>query len=253
MRLMAISDLHADFRENWLLLERVPESSYKDDILLVAGDIADRVETIERTLRLLRSRFGTVFFTPGNHELWVRNERQDSVEKLFRILKLCDNLGIQTKPARIDTVWIVPLFSWYDPEFGAEATDEDLEGWADFQFCRWPKGMREEFEHILDLNLPNLKSYDAPVISFSHFLPRPELLPPTGMLRFKGLPKVAGCHVLERQIRELKSITHVFGHSHINRDCVIDGIRYVQNALSYPKERRSDKLVFKEIHEFQRG
>lgn len=253
MRLLAISDLHADFHENWLLLERIPVSVFRDDVLIVAGDIADRPEIIERTLRLLRSRFKMVFFTPGNHELWVRNEKQDSVEKLFRIIRLCDSLGIQTKPARVDGVWVVPLFSWYDAEFDAEAADEDLDGWADFQFCRWPREIRHEVEYILSLNLPNLKSYDAPVISFSHFLPRAELLPPAGLLRFKGLPRVAGTALLEKQIRALKSITHVFGHSHINRDCVIEGIRYVQNALSYPRERRADELVFKEIHDFRRS
>jgi hypothetical protein len=56
-------------------------------------------------------------------------------------------------------------------------------------------------------------------------------------LRFKGLPKVAGCAALDKQIRSLKSGVHVFGHSHISCDRVIDGVRYIQNPLRYPRER----------------
>lgn len=44
---------------------------------------------------------------------------------------------------------------------------------------------------------------------------------------------------------------HVFGHTHIARDEVVDGTRYVQQPLGYPKERkrwglrlRLPKLVF---------
>jgi hypothetical protein len=97
------------------------------------------------------------------------------------------------------------------------------------------------------MNEPNITSYDGPVISFSHFLPRPELLPPRRNLRFKGLPKVAGCTSIDGQIRRLNSKLHVFGHSHINYDCVIEGVRYVQNALAYPNEHRRERTPIKLI------
>src|SRR5689334_15800520 len=116
MRILAISDLHTDFRENWRLVEQISNTSYHNDILIVAGDIADDFEIIKRTLSLLRSRFKMVFYTPGNHELWVRNEQYDSIEKLFKILRLCHSLEVQTMPANLNNLWIVPLFSWYDPE-----------------------------------------------------------------------------------------------------------------------------------------
>jgi hypothetical protein len=126
----------------------------------------------------------------------------------------------------VGNIWIVPLFSWYDSEFGSGPTDKELEGWADFHFCKWPEGVRRVSEYLTGLNLPNIKSYDGAVISFSHFLPRIELLPTREKLKFKGLGKVAGCRLIERQLRELKSVTHVFGHSHIDRDCEIEGVRY---------------------------
>ncbi|KAA6374506.1 MAG: hypothetical protein EZS28_029966, partial [Streblomastix strix] len=76
-----------------------------------------------------------------------------------------------------------------------------------------------------------------PIISFSHFVPRRELLPPQIFLKHKFLPYVVGSITLEQQVRSLGSTVHCYGHTHINQERVIDGIRYVQNALGYPRER----------------
>lgn len=249
MRVYAISDLHADFGANRLLLDRLSAARYEADALLVAGDVADDLKTIGDALALLRPRFGQVFFTPGNHELWVRRDEYDSIEKLFRVLELCERLDVKTGPFRLEGVWVVPLFSWYCADFDPEpvAEDSQLEGWADFHFCRWPAGVASPAEYLLRMNEPRVKNYDAPVISFSHFLPRRDLLPPTDRLRFKGLPKVSGCRALEQQIRRMGSRTHVFGHSHINCDKLIDGVRYVQNALRYPRERDNSTFDLKVV------
>jgi hypothetical protein len=245
MRIFATSDLHTDFRDNWLLLKRLHQTAYLDDVLLVAGDIADSLSLISDTLALLRSRFYRVFYVPGNHELWVRREAFDSLEKLRRILEICDGLDVQTGPARLRDVWVVPLFSWYDASFDPEgvaelrAADlEELEGWADYYFCQWPDSIGSVSEYFRKLNGNRIKQYDGPVISLSHFVPRRELLPATEELKFKALLKVAGCASLDLQIRAIKSVLHVFGHSHINCDTSIAGVRYVQHVLGYPKEGR---------------
>ncbi len=249
MRIFAVSDLHTDFQENLLLLKQLPDTEYKKDVLIVAGDIADALDVIQDTLSLLRAKFLHVFYTPGNHELWARNGACTSVEKLSMVLELCDGLGIHTRPAKIDALWVVPLFSWYDASFDADNSADiaQLAGWADFYFCKWPREIGHVAAFFLMMNEAHLTGYDGPVISFSHFLPRRDLLPATANLRFKGLPKVAGCPSLEDQIRQLQSSIHVFGHSHINCDRVIDGIRYVQNPLRYPRERTMSGFALKMI------
>jgi len=239
MRVFATSDLHVDFRENWMLLKSISDESHQNDVLIVAGDIAHRLDQITATLSLLKSKFSEVFYLPGNHELWVRGESGDSIQKLNVILESCDQLGVHTAPMRVGPLWIVPLFSWYDETLDDDlvADPEDLEVWADFRFCRWPSQSGPVVDYMLGLNSDRIRDYDAPVISFSHFLPRRELMPPTDFLLFKGLPRVAGSILLDRQIRALSPLVHVFGHTHINCDKTIDGIRYVQNAVLYPRER----------------
>lgn len=237
MRILAISDLHTDFTKNRLLIEQLSDTVYQKDVLIVAGDIASNVEVIEETLVLLCSKFQHVFFVPGNHELWVGNGQLTSIDKFLHILKICDTLGVHIGPTRINNVWIVPLFSWYSPDFaddGHEYTAQ-LAAWTDFYACRWPKGLTNIAEYFYKLNQPNIQTYEGPVISFSHFVPRPELLPPGKYLFFKALPQVAGSTLIEKQIRQLHSNIHVFGHTHIKRDLVIEGVRYIHNPLSYPR------------------
>ena len=100
MRIFAVSDLHTDFAENRRRLEQVSSTSYLQDVLVVAGDIADDLRIIDLTLRKLSSQFDQVFYVPGNHELWVRDGKYDSVEKFRQVLRLCDEIGIYTRPGR---------------------------------------------------------------------------------------------------------------------------------------------------------
>jgi len=53
------------------------------------------------------------------------------------------------------------------------------------------------------------------------------------------MPFVVGANALEEKIRTLMPKVHVCGHSHINFDKQIMEIRYVQNALGHPDERRA--------------
>ncbi|HEX5868988.1 MAG TPA: metallophosphoesterase family protein, partial [Longimicrobium sp.] len=133
MRIYAISDLHTDFRENRAALERAGLAGHRDDALIVAGDIADGEAVLRDTLQWLAARFAEVFFVPGNHELWVRGEERDSMEKFHAVLRLCDQAGVRTAPARVGGVWIVPLFSWYHADFDVrgEGAHEELEAWSD--------------------------------------------------------------------------------------------------------------------------
>jgi hypothetical protein len=251
MRIFAVSDLHTDFAENRRRLQQVSSISYLRDVLVVAGDIADDLRVIDWTLRTLRSRFGRVFYVPGNHELWARDGEYDSVEKFRQVLRLCDEIGICTGPGRAGKNWIVPLFSWYEPDYDrhGEADVSSLEAWADFYFCKWPVGMGSVSEYFLNLNESRIKEYDGSVITLSHFLPRRELLPAVERLSFKGLPLVAGSLALDRQVRALNAVIHVFGHSHIDFDHVIEGIRYVHHAFDYPREEGWSKEPLKQICE----
>jgi Icc-related predicted phosphoesterase len=74
------------------------------------------------------------------------------------------------------------------------------------------------------------------VISYSHFLPRIDLVPSYVPTRHRVLDPVLGSVRIEQQLRRLQPDIHVYGHSHINRSLKIDGVRYINNAYGYPQE-----------------
>ncbi len=261
MRIFAISDVHADSPQNMALIQGFSGTDHLRDTLMLAGDVTDDFARLTRVLGDFREKFAHVFFVPGNHEIWVRRGQPgDSVAKFERILRLCAGLGVATSPGRVTSgsedpgAWVAPLFSWYvKPEQGAgslfvprEGDDPTLSMWADEVLARWPERLSVA-DYFLDMNEPHIhRDYDAPVVSFSHFLPRKELMfrpagasPPVRFRRASrfNFSRVAGSARLESQIRALGSVLHVYGHQHRNRDRVIDGVRYVSNCLGYPPER----------------
>mmetsp|Transcript_28384 Transcript_28384/g.57229 ORF Transcript_28384/g.57229 Transcript_28384/m.57229 type:complete len:253 (-) Transcript_28384:55-813(-) len=77
----------------------------------------------------------------------------------------------------------------------------------------------------------------APLISFSHFLPRIELNPEKRYLFYPPLSKACGSNYLRARVDALKPSVHIFGHTHFGWDATHDGVRYIQAPLSYPEER----------------
>lgn len=141
--------------------------------------------------------------------------------------------------------------------------------WSDNYNCKWPDGMLSTVsEHFADLNEDFITcDYHEPVITYSHFLPREELIRSNCQedtaveteRELVGLPKLdyakrqgalvgfnfsryAGSKYIEKQLRQCKSVMHVFGHQHRNRDRVIDNVRYVSHCLGYNKERQEGLL-----------
>ncbi len=253
MRIHAISDLHVDYAVNLAQVQSLSSADYQDDILIVAGDLSHQQDQAEDLLTILRERFARVFFTPGNHDLWVEDNDVEgggasSLDRLRELQILCQRLEVEMAPAAVgEEVWILPLYGWYEPAFSdtlhADTPVERISRrWADFRRCRWPSDLFDDGErcrHFAALNEEHLSPPPGNrVVTFSHFLPRPELLPPVKHLRFKELPRLSGTLRLEAQLRAAGSSLHIFGHTHIPWDECIDGVRYLQNPLAYPHERK---------------
>ena len=95
--------------------------------------------------------------------------------------------------------------------------------------------------------------YEASRVSFSHFVPRADLMFPTAAetpppqtdprTRSFNFSRVAGSTLIEKQIRALESRVHVYGHQHRNRSRHCEGIWYVSNCLGYREERERRSVL----------
>lgn len=290
-RLWSISDVHVDYKENWEHLVCLSDSRYQQDMLIVAGDATDDLGKLAQLFECLASKFESVSFVPGNHELWLRDTEASrllgsastiklntSIDKFHAICALAEQYSITTCPVRFghdaNALWVVPLFSWYD---GPDQTEHSLylekkgvedrtqEMWSDFHLTKWPaefaQGRTSPSKFFSGLNHSVCaQTFDAPVVSFSHFLPRQELMLSTKLERAASdlnyvdphpefnFSHVAGSARIEKQLRTLGSKLHIYGHQHRNRFREIEGVTYVSHCMGYPKERAKGHVVDDATH-----
>jgi hypothetical protein len=180
----------------------------------------------------------------------IREDHGKDWEKFDAVCAAVESSGASMQPYRASGVSIIPLLAWYDYSFG-EPAEELRSIWMDYRACRWPYGrtVRDVAVHFASLNDQHAGAPGDEVITYSHFLPRidlmPWFIPPAGRILYP----ILGSTLLEQQLRRLGSRIHVYGHSHVNRRVTIDGVSYINNAFGYPNESRiaSKNLVC--IHE----
>lgn len=241
MRVFALSDIHVDFEPNARWVEALSNTDYQQDVLILAGDVSDSMERLSACLDAFVRRFRKVFFVPGNHDLWVLRDPAhiNSLDKFDLIKAAIDACGASMEAGIVDGVSIIPLFGWYDGSFGV--LDAHMaEVWMDFRACRWPARWSDTdiTDHFIGMNDVATVGKAKVTISFSHFLPRIDVMPWFIPPPMRKIYPVLGSSRLERLIRDIGPDIHLYGHSHVNRNVVIDGINYINNAFAYPHEER---------------
>lgn len=81
-RVFVVSDLHTDYSENMCWVKSLSGRAHANDVLVVAGDVAETYANFVHTMSLLKDKFQHVFFVPGNHDLWLRRETLECVSTI---------------------------------------------------------------------------------------------------------------------------------------------------------------------------
>lgn len=257
-RLLAISDLHIGYPENRALVERLSPGS-DDDWLIVAGDVAETVADIRWTLETLAARFRKVLWVPGNHELWTHPRDTVTLRGVARyehLVALCRGIGVTT-PEDPYPVWegpggpavVAPLFLLYDYSFlpAGCATEEEGLAYAHGTgiVCNdeyllhpdpypsrtaWCHARIAETERRLDA-LPD----DLPTVLINHY---PLDRHPTDVLWYPEFAMWCGTRRTADWHRRYRVDTMVYGHLHIPRTTWLDGVRFEEVSVGYPREWR---------------
>lgn len=247
MRVFTISDIHADYRENLLKIKNISQSDYKNDTLIVAGDISSKLKLISEVSIILKSKFKSVFFVAGNHDLWLEDRNQlSSFQKYAELTKVLTEEGIETKPYRIDNLVLIPIPSWYDYSFNFPKT-VDCKNWSDSTRCKWPFSVELITAFFLSLSNTVTPLEDDYVITYSHFLPRIDFLPEKLILHIPHIVPFLGSTLIDEKIRGFGTKIHVFGHLHYNFSLMKDSVLYVNNSLGYPHEYRANESLLVQL------
>lgn len=258
-RLLAVSDLHVRHPENRRVAEELTPG-HPGDWLIVAGDVADRVEDVVATVASLRTRFAEVIWVPGNHELWT--DSTDPVQlrgehRYRHLVQRCREVGVRT-PEDPFPVWtgdggpvtIVPLFLLYDYSFrpaGATTQQEaldiayraDIVCTDEYLLHPDPYPSREAWcaARVTDAQrrLAGIEP-SARTVLVTHW---PLTRLPTRVLRHPEFALWCGTERTADWHLRYRAAAVVYGHLHIPRVTHEDGVRFVEASLGYPREQRS--------------
>ncbi|TYB99428.1 metallophosphoesterase [Micromonospora sp. WP24] len=264
-RLLAVSDLHVRYAENREVVDGLRPGA-DDDWLIVAGDVAEYFADVRATLALLRDRFHTVIWAPGNHELWTL--RDDPVQlrgeaRYRELVATCRELGVLT-PEDAYPVWpgpdgpvaVAPLFTLYDYSFHAPGTATKEESLR----RAYDAGVVCTDEMLLHPDpYPGRDAWCAarvayterrlaaidpewPTVLVNHF---PLVREPTRILRHPEFAQWCGTTRTADWHLRFRAAAVVYGHLHIPRTTRYDGVRFEEVSLGYPREWRPRDAAFR--------
>ncbi|HLG78406.1 MAG TPA: metallophosphoesterase [Ktedonobacteraceae bacterium] len=257
MKVYAISDLHVGHVLNREALAGL--SAYPDDWLIVAGDVGETLEHLRYAWEILTRRFARVIWVPGNHELWTlpAQSAQEEVvygeEKYRQLVALCREYGVVT-PEDPYIVWpgaerptmIVPMFLLYDYTFHPSyVTDEGAVAWAaeskvvcadEYLLYPHPYSSRQAWCQercaITERRLQQIPA-EYSLILVTHFPLLQELAYLPAIPRFSIW---CGTRITADWHRRFAVSTVIYGHIHIPSTKQIDGVRFEEVSLGYPRQ-----------------
>jgi hypothetical protein len=261
VKLYAISDLHVGAPANRQLWAALP--AHPDDWLILAGDLGETEAHLRLALEIATERFARVLWVPGNHELWTMPRDDGGLRgevRYLRCVEVCRELGVLT-PEDPYAVWpgdgapcvLAPLFLLYDYSFRPDdIAEERALDWAR------ASGIECADEHLLHPDPhPSRAAWcrarcaaararlsaipaDHGTILINHFPLRRELA------RLPAIPRFSiwcGTRLTESWHLDYRARVVVSGHLHIRSTRWIDGVRFEEVSLGYPRQHAPGRPI----------
>ncbi|MBL9104298.1 MAG: metallophosphoesterase [Myxococcales bacterium] len=267
MRLHALSDLHVGFAANRAAIAEIQPRP--DDWLILGGDLGETCEHLRFVFTTLAPRFRQLVWVPGNHELWTTREDGELLggeAKYDHLVALCRAHGVLT-PEDPYPLWtgeggphrLVPMFLLWDrsmrPDDVAEA---DVLAWAadagvvsadEFRLepaphastPAWCAARVRRTAARLDAAMA---ADDLPTILINHWPLREDLI---HLPRIPRYTPWCGTRITRDWHRRYRAALVVTGHLHTRRTDWIDGVRFEEVSLGYPRHWRQELGVDRHI------
>lgn len=263
VKLFGLSDLHVGHLENRQVIEGL--APHPEDWLILGGDLGESIEQLRFVFSTLAPRFARLVWVPGNHELWTISKESElrGVAKYEKLVEVCREYGVLTPEDPYESLdcggqryLIAPMFLLYDYSFAPDdmSTDAAL-AWAR------EAGLQCVDEHLLhpdpypsreawcaarcaytEARLTEaLRAHAGPTVLINHFPLRLEHAELPLIPRFRiwcGTRRTQDWHL------RFRAALVVYGHLHIRKQRRLDGVRFEEISLGYPRQwRRWQELL----------
>ena len=257
MRLLALSDLHVGFAVNRAALADI--AAHPDDWLILAGDLGETGEHLRLVLDTLAPKFAGLIWVPGNHELWTSREGGELLggeAKYQHMVALCRARGVLT-PEDPYPVWtgdggphrVAPLFLLFDYSMRPDdVAPGDAVRWAadagiiasdEFRLDPAPHPTRPAWcaARLAYTRARLAEGPPLPTILINHWPLREDLIHLPRIPRYTLWCGTRATH--DWHLRHRARVV-VSGHLHTRRTDWIDGVRFEEVSLGYPRHWRQD-------------
>ncbi|QIW99623.1 hypothetical protein AMS68_005141 [Peltaster fructicola] len=269
-RLWAISDIHVSYKSNRDEFAKI-KAQDPDDGLILAGDVGESIEQLNEVFKIAKEHFKHVFWAPGNHELYSSGSSSEDEmhlrgeSKYMSCVMSARRYGVLTPEdeyfeweytsadtGNVEKALICPAFTLYDYSFRpSDVSEEDALDWAMEEGIRAtdeallypdPYPTRQEWCKLLvsqcENKLAAAQAKNMPLIIINHWPLREDTIFIPRVPRFSiwcGTKKTHDWHVV------FKAKVVVTGHLHVRRTDWIDGVRFEECSLGYPKQWQAAK------------
>jgi 3',5'-cyclic AMP phosphodiesterase CpdA len=264
MRLALTSDLHVDHHPEVVPLVAERARALRPDVLIVAGDVSSKLETLEAALAALRAAAPHLVFVPGNHDLWTLPGAPTSRQRYEEdIPAACARAGARAvggEPFVVDGVVFCGVTGWYDyslrnRDLDATFTRADYERgawgrlrWNDTARVVWPDDDGTELDapaicagQVATLEAQLADAGTRPTVVVTHHLPFAGLVTSKGEPPWDFINGFMGSERLgEAMLRAGHVLAGVCGHTHFRKRVDVEGrggpFSVETSPVGYPRE-----------------
>lgn len=233
------------------------------------GDVGEKAEHLRTAFELATQLFKTVFWVPGNHELYTLPNDETGLRgelKYRECITIANDYGVITPEdeyIRYDgeggPCIICPIFTLYDYSFRPDHVQrEDALAWAEEEHVMAtdevllhpdPYESRDKWcEELVKATIPRLDaaaSQGIPLVIINHWPLRQDLITIPSIPRFSLWCGTKATHDWHKRFNAKVVVT---GHLHVRRTDHIDGVRFEEVSLGYPAQWEDARNAGREIN-----
>jgi predicted phosphodiesterase len=220
------------------------------EVLVIGGDISNSIDDVRKVVANAADVYASVVFVDGNHEHYnLRSYCENMIDyndmQTEKVTFLHENAPFVVK----GNTMFLGLNGWYDwrcfePDFSHnDAYEEWQRNMSDYNCILFDEGkpdvLADRQAQCLAKALDQMAEKVDNVVVVTHTVPSAALAEVRHVSWNRLIPSFVNSQMAS--VRGSNGANKIrfwlYGHAHRRQDTVVDGIRYVNNSVGYPREQ----------------